>query len=76
MRIEARYGADTGMYLVYVYLESDRECALSHRKLWAKMRPLLAAEGVHVDVVVDFYLQRRGPGGDWVSAGPLSWSDQ
>jgi hypothetical protein len=34
------------MYLADVYLESDRECALGHREIWAELRPLLAAEGI------------------------------
>lgn len=76
MRIDARYGSDTGMYLVAVYLESDRESTLSHREVWAELRPLLAAQGVHADAVVDFFLQRRGPDGEWVSAGLLPWDAQ
>ena len=76
MRIDAQYGSDTGMYLVDVYLESDRECALSHREVWAELRPLLAAQGVQVDAVVDFFLHRRNPGGEWVRAGLLPWGDE
>jgi hypothetical protein len=76
MRIDAKYGLDTGMYLVDVYLESDRESALSHREVWAELRPLLAAQGVPVAAVVDFFLHRRGPGGEWVSAGLLPWEAQ
>jgi hypothetical protein len=76
MRIDAKYGSDTGMCHVQVYLESDREAGLSHPEVWAELRPLLAAEGVEVAAVVDFFLQRRGPGGDWVSAGLLPWEAQ
>ena len=76
MRIDAQYGSDTDMYLVDVYLESDRESALSHREVWEELRPLLAAEGVQVAAVVDFFLQRRGPGGEWVCAGLLPWDAQ
>ena len=75
MRIDAQYGSDTGMYLVDVYLESDRECALSHREVWAELRPLLAAEGVPVEDVVDFFLRRRDQDGEWVSAGQLPWGE-
>lgn len=76
MRIDAQYGSDTDMYLVDVYLESDRESALSHREVWAELRPLLAAEGVLVAAVVDFFLQRRGPDGEWIRAGLLPWDAQ
>jgi hypothetical protein len=73
MRIDAQYGSDTGMYLVDVYLESDRECALTHSEIWAELRGLFAAQGIHVDDVVDCFLRRQGPQGNWVSAGTLPW---
>jgi hypothetical protein len=73
MRIDVQYGSDTGMCLVDVYLESDRESALGHREVWAELRPLLTARGVPVSNAVDIFLHRRGPGGEWVSAGLLPW---
>jgi hypothetical protein len=75
MRIDAQYGSDTDMYLVDVYLESDRECALSHCEIWAELRPLFAAQGIHVAAVLDCFLHRRAPQGNWVSAGVLPWGD-
>ncbi len=73
MRIDAQYGADTGMALVDVYLESDREVSLSHREVWAELRTLLAVQGVDLADVVDFFLHRQGPSEKWVSVGVLSW---
>lgn len=75
MRIDAQYGSDTGMCLVDVYLESDRECALSHREIWAELRPLFAAQGINVADVVDCFLRRRDAKGNWISAGMLPWGD-
>lgn len=75
MRIDAKYGSDTGMYLVDVYLESEHECAFGHREIWEKLRPLLASHKVQVDSVLDFFLHRRRPGGEWVSEG-LPWGPE
>lgn len=76
MRINARYGWDTGMALVDVDLESDRECGLSYREVWAEVRPLLAAQGIPVGAVLDLFLRRRGPGGEWVSVELPPWDAQ
>lgn len=75
MRIDAQFGSDTGMYLVDVYLETDRECALSHSEIWAELRPLFTAQGIQAADVVDCFLHRRDPQGIWVGAGMLPWSD-
>jgi hypothetical protein len=72
MRIDLQYGSDTGMALVDVYLESDREDALSHREIWAELQLLLATQGIVVADVVEFCLYRRGLGGEWTSAGELA----
>jgi hypothetical protein len=75
MKIDAQFGTDTGMYLVDVYLESDREIALSHGEIWKELRPLFAAQRIQVADVVDCFLHRRDPDGNWVSAGMLPWGD-
>ena len=76
MRIDSMFGADTGMSLVDVYLETERECALSHAEIWEELRPLLAAQNVRIGGVVDFFLQMRGADGNWVGAGTLDWSER
>lgn len=45
MKIDAHYGNDTGMYLVDVYLESERECALAPEAIWNKLAPHSLAKG-------------------------------
>jgi hypothetical protein len=76
MKIDAQYGADTGMALVDVYLETEGECSLGAEGIWRELRPLLASAGVPLADVVDCFLHKRGPQGEWVSAGMLPWGGE
>jgi hypothetical protein len=74
MKIDARYGGDTGMCIVDMYLEPERECALRAEGIWKEHGPLLASHGIPVADVVDCFLHKRNPEGNWDGAGMLSWS--
>jgi hypothetical protein len=76
MKIEIQSGSDTEMLLVNIYLETERESALSHQQIWIELRPLLDAHQIHLGDVVDFYLYRRGPDQKWISGGELTWGTQ
>ena len=57
MRIhEARYGCDTGMYLVDVVLESAEEMSLDEPAIWQVLRPKFEERGIHPADVVDIFL--------------------
>lgn len=73
MKIDAHYGNDTGMYLVDVYLESERECVLAPEAIWNKLGPLFACEGISVAAVVDCFLHKRDSAREWILARVLPW---
>ena len=43
------------MYLVDVYLESKQEAALTHKEIWAKLRPLCDAENIAIEHVLNCF---------------------
>ena len=59
MRIKTNYGSDTGMYLVDVYLETERECALETEEIWKELAPHFASEQISISDVVDCFLLKR-----------------
>jgi len=72
MKIKANFGCDTGMYLVDVYLESERERSMGSEEIWKELHRLFAAENISISAVAECFLLKQDPKGNWVSAGILS----
>jgi len=67
MKILPRYGCDTGMYLVDVFLETAEELTLDDAGVWQALLPLLKIEKVDPIDVVDFFLHVKNEQDKWIS---------
>ena len=68
MRIDVRYGSDTGMEIVYAFLETPEERALDENAIWHAVNALVRADGIDSLNVVDVFTRIKNGQGEWVSA--------
>lgn len=78
MRINSRWGCDTAMCFIDVYLESAEECAMDDNAVWHAIRPLIDAQDISRFDVVDFFRHVCNAHSEWVPVfrnedGNLMW---
>lgn len=65
IKLKFNRGDDTGMYLVDVFLETEKEYKMKNRALLRNVNKLLKAKKISMGGVVDFFVYKKDSAGEW-----------